>query len=87
MPQHKSAAKRVKTSAKATARNRAVKSRVRGAIKVFEASAEGEDREQALRAVVSELDRAAKKGVIPKQRVHRKKARLSRRGNQAAAQS
>ena len=59
MPQHRSAEKRMKTSEKARQRNRAVKSRVRGAVKEFEAALDGEGREQAFLNVISELDRAA----------------------------
>jgi len=77
MPQHKSCEKRMRSSKKQNARNRAVKSAVKTATKRFLA-AEGEEAETVYRAVASELDRAARKGTLPKQRVDRKKSRLAK---------
>ena len=77
MPQHKSCAKRMRTSQKQNAHNRAVKSSVKTAKKKFLA-AEGEEAEALYRAVSSELDRAAKKGVLPRKRVDRNKSRLAK---------
>ncbi len=77
MPQHKSAAKRVRTSAKERARNRTIRTRLRGVLKAFDGAAAAE-RPEALRAAISEVDRAAQKGVIPKARANRKKSRLAR---------
>jgi small subunit ribosomal protein S20 len=87
MPQHKSAAKRMRTSEKSRARNRAVKSRVKGAIKAFEEGVGTEHADEKLRDAVAELDRAARKGVLPEKRVDRKKSRLARQRNRQAAQS
>jgi len=84
MPQHKSCAKRMRTSAKQNLYNRAVKSSVKTATKKFLA-AEGEDAEARYRAVASELDRAAKKGVIPRQRADRRKSRLAKTLNKKNA--
>jgi len=84
MPHHKSAAKRMRTSEKARQRNRAVKSTVKSALKKFEESPVAEAAE-ALRQAAAELDRAAKKGVIPKGRADRKKSRLARKTNRDAA--
>ena len=80
MPQHKSCEKRMRSSKKQNARNKAVKSAVKTATKKFQA-AEGGDAEAAYRAVASELDRAAKKGVIPKARADRQKSRLAQQLN------
>jgi len=88
MPQHKSCAKRIKTSEKSRLRNRAIRSRVRGAVKAFETAETGDP--AALRKAQSELDLAVKKGVLPKPRADRKKSRLARalaRKNAAAASS
>jgi small subunit ribosomal protein S20 len=84
MPQHKSCAKRMRTSAKQNAYNRAVKSSVKTAAKKF-AAAEGADAEASYRAVASELDRAAKKGVIPRKRADRRKSRLAKALNRKMA--
>ena len=78
MPQHKSAAKRMRTSEKARQRNRAVKSHLKGVLKQLDA-ATPEDSPQALREASSALDRAARKGVIPTRQADRKKSRLARR--------
>ena len=85
MPHHKSAAKRIRTSEKARQRNRAVRSQVKGAIKAIDQAEGTEQAEEALRTAVSELDRAARKGVIPVRRVDRKKSRLARAHNAAKA--
>jgi small subunit ribosomal protein S20 len=86
MPQHKSCEKRIRLSRKQNARNRTIKSAVKTATKRFLA-AEGEDAEAAYRAVASEFDTAAKKGVIPKARANRKKSRLARELNRRSSQS
>jgi small subunit ribosomal protein S20 len=77
MPQHESAKKRIRTNKKENARNRAAKSTVKTITKRFLA-AEGEEAQTLLREVSSELDRAAKRGVIPKARADRKKSRLAK---------
>ena len=84
MPHHKSPAKRMRTSEKARLRNRAVKSTVKSALKKLE-EAPVEQSAEAMRQAVSELDRAARKGVIPKGRADRKKSRLARKSNRDAA--
>lgn len=76
MPQHESCKKRMRQSAKQNQYNRAVKSVVKTATRKFD-DAEGAEAETAFRNLVSELDRAAKKGVIPSQRADRKKSRLA----------
>ena len=78
MPNIKSAAKRVKTAAKANLRNRSVKSELLTyRRKVQEAIASG-DKAAATSAVsvyVSKLDKAVKKGVIKGNTADRKKSR------------
>jgi len=77
-----SAQKRIRQTVKRTARNKARKSRVHGAIrKVEEAVATG-DKDLALaafRAAQPELQRAATKGVLKANTVARKISRLSAR--------
>ncbi len=87
MPQHKSAEKRIRTAAKARLRNRAVKSKVKGALKTFDEAESPEQRDEALRVVSAELDRASRKGVLPARRVDRKKSRLALARNRAATSS
>jgi small subunit ribosomal protein S20 len=77
MPQHKSCEKRMRTSRKQNEYNRTVKSTVKTYAKKY-AAAEGEDAEAAYREIASQLDRAARKGVIPKKRADRKKSRLAK---------
>ena len=84
MPQHKSCAKRMRTSKKQNAYNRAVKSSVKTATKKFLA-AEGNDADAIYQSVSSELDRAARKGVIPCQRADRKKSRMAKALNRKKA--
>jgi small subunit ribosomal protein S20 len=84
MPQHKSAAKRMRTADKARTRNRAVKSHVKKAIKEFADAPANEEQDEALRRAVAELDRAARKGILPTSRVDRKKSRLARERNRRA---
>ncbi len=76
MPQHKSSEKRMRTSKKENARNRAVKSTLKTMTKKLEASG-ADDAEAMYRELASELDRSAKKGIIPRRRADRKKSRLA----------
>jgi small subunit ribosomal protein S20 len=84
MPHHKSAEKRMRTSEKARQRNRAVKSKLKSALKNLD-MAPADDSADALKKAQAELDRAAKKGVIPKGRADRKKSRLALQVNRAKA--
>jgi small subunit ribosomal protein S20 len=77
MPQHKSNEKRLRTAKKQNAYNRAIKRGLQTYTKKFYA-AEGETTEASFREAVSELDLAARKGVIPKARANRKKSRLAK---------
>lgn len=82
MPTSKSAEKRMRQAVVRTDRNRAVRSRLRTFINHFEkAIVEGDfvQAELKLRSVESELDSAAKKGVIPAARASRKTSRMSAR--------
>lgn len=88
MPNIKSAMKRVKTSEKAAQRNRVVKTRMRNSIKKFEVAIEGGEKDnlqQLYLAAVSNVDRAASKGVIHKNTSARKKSQLTRKLNEANA--
>lgn len=73
MPIIKSAKKRVKTSKKATVRNSRVKKTLRSALKTFTRSTTPKNHS----AAQSALDKAAKKGLLHKNKVARKKRQLA----------
>jgi small subunit ribosomal protein S20 len=80
MPIIKSAKKRVKVAAKATARNVKTKRSLKEATKAFYAAlAKGKPAEvtQAYKEAVSAVDIAAKKNIIHKNKANRKKHQLS----------
>ena len=87
MPNIKSAKKRVKVSEKKNLRNRMIKSAVRTSVKKFEAAvaADAATASAQLSATASAIDKAAAKGVIHKNAANRKKARLAKQLNKAAA--
>jgi ribosomal protein S20 len=73
MPIIKSAKKRVRVTRKATVRNSKTKRTLKAALKAFHASLTGKNQSKAHSA----LDTAAKKGVLHKNKVARKKRQLS----------
>lgn len=69
-------------SVRRQARNKAVKSNLRTVEKKYRTAVTGgkkDEATQALRTAISALDKAAKRGVIPKGRADRKKSRLALR--------
>jgi len=81
MAQHKSAEKRARQAEKRRARNRAVLSRTRSAVKgVREALAAGDAGAagQRLREAERALRKAASQGVVPKRRADRSVSRLAK---------
>lgn len=78
MPNHKSAAKRVRTNEKARLRNVAARSRMRSAIRSVRDASTRTEAQEAYKAAASILDRTASKGVIKKETADRHKARLAR---------
>ncbi len=88
MANHFSALKRARQTEKKTARNRANKSRLRGAIRSLRQALAKGDKEGvqgAYRDTVSVLDKAVQKGVLHKNTASRYKARLSTRVKAVAA--
>ena len=82
MPNTKSAERRAREGARRHARNRSVKSRLHTLERKYRtlvSSGKSEEAGQALRSASSALDKAAKRGVIPKRRADRKKSRLAQR--------
>jgi small subunit ribosomal protein S20 len=77
MPNNAAARKRMRQEQKRRLHNRSIKSLVKTQItKARQAIATDEDAEAAVRVAVSELDRAAKKGVIHRNNAARRKSRL-----------
>lgn len=89
MPIIKSAKKRVRVASKATARNTKTKRTFRSAIKDFQASlsAGGKDAAKTHSAAQSSLDKAAKKGVIHKNKAARKKSQLAKAAKAAGVKT
>jgi small subunit ribosomal protein S20 len=82
MANNPSARKRIRQTAKRTARNRMRRSRVRTFLRKVELAIAGGDKgaaETALRAAQPELHRAVSKGVLHQNTVARKLSRLSAR--------
>ncbi|MBR0164705.1 MAG: 30S ribosomal protein S20 [Lachnospiraceae bacterium] len=76
----KSQKKRILTNEKAAARNKAVKSGVKTAVKKVRAAIDAKDKEAAKEALVqatSTIDRAKSKGVLKKNTASRKVSRLA----------
>jgi len=78
MPHHKSAIKRVRTNEKSRLRNVAARTRLRRAVRSFRAAAQPTEADTLLREAISELDRAAKRGIIKRSTADRQKSRLSK---------
>jgi small subunit ribosomal protein S20 len=75
----KSQKKRILTNAKATERNKAVKSELRTRVKNAESAAGSADGDAALRTAVKRLDMAAAKGIIHPNAAARRKSRLMKK--------
>ena len=87
MPNIQSAKKRVKVSEKKNLHNRIVKSGMRTSIRKFDSAiaADPQNANVQLSATSAVIDKAASKGVLHKNAANRKKARLARQMNKAAA--
>jgi len=82
MPNTKSAARRMRSSARKHDHNRAIKSRLHSLERKYLALLNTGNRDEAsktLRAVASAFDKAAKTGVVHKATADRKKSRLTLR--------
>ncbi len=78
MPQHKSAAKRVRQNAKRRLRNRHKKSMMKSAIKKVKNAPDKETATAEYRKSVSIIDRLAVKGIIHRNKAANIKSKLSR---------
>ena len=80
MPHHKSCKKRLKTSQERNERNRQNRAMMRTKIKQYRANIDdlsGEDKDKAVFAMYSLIDSQARKGLMPRNRADRLKARLA----------
>ena len=83
----KSAKKRIKVIQTKTERNKAIRSKVKTAIKKVNAAIDANDKEAAvaaLQAATIEIDKACSKGVFHKKNASRKVSRLAKAVNQMA---
>jgi small subunit ribosomal protein S20 len=83
MPIIASAKKRVRTTRKATIRNSKTKRSLKGALKVFAKTPSS----KSMSAAQSQLDRAAKKGVIHKNKAARLKSKAAKKAKAAGVKS
>jgi small subunit ribosomal protein S20 len=84
---HKQAIKRARQSKKRSARNAAVKTRVKRSVRAFHETAASGDKdavEAALTKATREIQRAGSKGVLHKRAASRRVARLARAANRSA---
>lgn len=89
MANHKSALKRIRSSERKRVRNRIYISRTRTEVKkarVAIQKGDGEAAAEQTRAAISQLDKAAVKGIIHKRNAARRKSRLMRQLNALQAQ-
>ena len=84
MANHASALKRARQNERRRVRNKAVRTRLRGAIKSVRQAIEAKDQEAAsaaMKAAEPIIDQAASKGVLPKRTAARKISRLAKQVN------
>ena len=83
----KSAKKRILVTKKKEMRNKSIKSKVKTLVKKVEAAVEAGNKaeaEEALKVAISEISKAASKGIYHKNTASRKVARLSKAVNRMA---
>ncbi|MBA2564893.1 MAG: 30S ribosomal protein S20 [Gemmatimonadetes bacterium] len=85
MPNVKSAIKRVRTSAERRIRNRHDRARLRSTVKRAREEAGGGSAGEVLERAMSLLDKAARKGLIHRNKAARDKSRLMRLARQAGS--
>lgn len=87
MPRHKSPEKRSRQDKKRALRNRAVRTRIKGATKELHQATDPEQVRKSLVQCTSLLDRASKKSVMHRRTVDRTKSRLARLANKVTAKA
>ena len=83
MPNIKSAKKRVKVIETKTARNKAIKSDLKTALKKAEAAVNdnAENKAEVVKAAIKKVDMACTKGIMHKNKAARKKSQLAKKLN------
>ena len=86
MPNIKSAKKRVKVIATKTARNKAIKSALKTAIKkaYYAVDTNADNKQEAVRLAIKKIDQASAKGILHKNTAARRKSNLAKRLNASA---
>ncbi|MCB5250304.1 MAG: 30S ribosomal protein S20 [Candidatus Cloacimonadales bacterium] len=87
MPNHKSPAKSLKQDAKRFARNNYVRSTLKTLSKKMHSDISIEEKREILEKVYSQLDKAAKKGVIHPRTASRRKSRIALHFNKEVSAS
>lgn len=77
MPNHKSCEKRLRQDEKRRARNNYVRSTLKTLSKKVHSNMSIEEKENLLQTIYSQLDKAAKKGVIHARTASRRKSRIA----------
>ena len=80
MPHHKSAVKRMRTAKRDRIKNTSIKSEIKSMLKKVQ---ETPANKEVARLTISKIDRAVRKGVIPKAVANRRKSRLALMINRA----
>ena len=84
MPHHLSAKRRLRTNAKAAARNRHYRSMMKTAIKNVRNTTKQDEANKAFQQATSLLDKLVSKGIIHKNKAANKKSRLAKYVNSLA---
>lgn len=86
MANSKSALKRVRITAKKTARNKIIRSKVKNSIRKYRIALvnNSDNMEVNLNQAISQLDRAVSKGIMHKNTAARKKSRLTKAFNKVS---
>ena len=81
MPNIKSAKKRVKVIQTKTARNKAIKSDLKTALKKADAAVidNADNKEEVVKAAIKKVDMACTKGIMHKKKAARKKSQLAKK--------
>jgi len=82
MPNHKSCEKRLRQDEKRRARNNYVKSTLKTLSKKMRSNIPNEEKQKLMETFYSQLDKAAKKGVIHSRTASRRKSRIALYMNQ-----
>lgn len=85
LPRHKSAVKSMKTDVERRLRNRYAKSTLRTIVKKVKVATDHTQAEIDLKSAISQLDKAARRGIIHKNKAARSKSRLIKQVRALAA--